>query len=424
MATGKITKRTVDASEAGFLWDSELRGFGLRTTVSGSRSYIYQYRMGGRGHPAVRHTIGKHGSPWTPSTARDEASRLATLVRQGIDPKADQKSRQRASIDLAFDKYADRFLADYVSTEWKASYPFAEAIVRLHAKPVLGRRPLPTIGRLDITEVLDRLPPTKIALRRNVYAVLRRLFRWAVGRGDIDRSPFDGLEAPASAQSRDRTLTDDELRLVWNAADTLGRPFSNIIHLLIVTGQRREEVGALEWSELDRGNAVWTLPAERSKNGKAHIVPLSDKAVGIIDDVAGSKKWPAVGFVFTTTGKTAVSGYSRAKRRLDAKIEEMAAEGESEAVVRQWRVHDLRRTLATGLQRLGVRFEVTESVLNRVSGSRSGVAGVYQRHDWAAEKRDALARWAAHLDEITRDMNSNNATSNVVAISRPRAAGA
>jgi integrase len=407
MPTGRIIKRSVDAADPGFLWDQDLRGFGLKVTPAGARSYVYQYRMGGRETTARRYTIGTHGSPWTPTTAREEAERLALMVRKGIDPREDQRTRRRESVELAFRSYTERFLELYVRSEWPASYDFAESILRLHVVPVLGDKPLPNIGKSDVTDVLDRLPPKKPALKRNVYAVLRRLLRWAVGRGDLDRSPLEGFEAPPSVASRERVLSDVELALIWRASLSLGYPFGPLFQLLMITGQRREEVAALAWEELDRSSATWLLPAGRSKNGRSHIVPLGRTAVEVLDTVARGAQWPRRGFVFTTTGKTAVSGYSRAKRRLDQGIKLLQTESSTNfneiGPVPAWRVHDLRRTLATGLQRLGVRFEVTEAVLNHLSGARSGVAGVYQRHDWAEEKREALSKWSEALERLVSE---------------------
>jgi integrase len=197
-----------------------------------------------------------------------------------------------------------------------------------------------------------------------------------------------------------------ELALVWEAAGNLGEPFAAFYRALIYTGQRREEVAALPWDELSRSDAEWRLPASRAKNGAAHIVPLAPQMIALFDGIAGGKKWPRKGLVFTTTGKTPISGFSRAKLRLDKEMAVIEAKraadaGEDPQEVSLWRVHDLRRTLATGMQRLNVRLEVTEAVLNHVSGSRAGIVGVYQRHDWKDEKRSALAAWARHVDLIT-----------------------
>jgi len=236
----------------------------------------------------------------------------------------------------------------------------------------------------------------KTATRRNLYAVLRRLFRWAVNAGDIDRSPIEGMEAPPLPEQRDRVLSDQELYEVMIAADDLGYPFGPLVRLLIFTGQRIEELGSAHWREFDRKSSTWSIPRERAKNRNATDVPLSPAVIGQLDLLADGDKWPRKGLIFTTTGKTPVSGYSRAKQRLDKVLAKQAKESGAEGMA-AWRFHDLRRTLATGLQRLGVRFEVTEAILNHVSGSRSGVAGVYQRHDWKVEKRAALDAWASHV---------------------------
>ena len=249
--------------------------------------------------------------------------------------------------------------------------------------------------------MLDRLSD-RPAVQRHSFAALRKLFRWAVSRGDIDRSPMEGMAQPSGVPSRDRVLDDTELALAWQAAAGLSKPFDAFFRLLILTGQRRDEVASLRWSELDRDGAEWCLPASRTKNGVSHIVPLSPMAKALLDDVAGKGEWPRKGFVLSTTGKTPISGFSKAKGKLDASITVLEIES-SEQQERErrdippWRTHDIRRTVATGLQRLGVRLEVTEAVLNHVSGSRSGIVGVYQRHDWKAEKRAALEAWAEHV---------------------------
>lgn len=267
------------------------------------------------------------------------------------------------------------------------------------------------ITRADISGLMDRMSE-KPASRRNAFAALRRMFRWAVNRGDLDVSPLRDMESPAAPASRDRVLTDQELALAWRASAGLGYPFGPFVRLLILTGQRREEVAGLDWSELDREKALWTLPARRAKNDVVHDVPLSPAAVEQFDAIArenrasgGSAAWPRKGFVFSTTGQTRVSGFSAAKKRLDNLALSLGGNsGTPEAAWGPtWRFHDLRRTFATGLQRLGVRFEVTEAVLNHVSGSRSGVAGVYQRHHWSGEKRAALEGWAEHVAALTQN---------------------
>jgi integrase len=227
---------------------------------------------------------------------------------------------------------------------------------------------------------------------------------------------------------RDRVLSYDEIKLVWQAFDTIGWPFGPICKLLLLTGARRDEIGALRWREIDltplkvetaavEGEGLLVnelsglrvlLPRERVKNKRGHIIPLSDDAAEIfktLPHVEGKE-----GFVFTTTGKTPVSGFSRAKVKIDRAIlralqEQAKLRGEDPDKVSplpHWILHDLRRTVATNLQKLGVRLEVTESVLNHISGSRGGIVGVYQRHEYASEKRHALDHWAKRLAVIVR----------------------
>lgn len=396
MASGKITKRTVDALIAsrseGFLWDDGIKGFGAKITKSGAVSYILQFRMGGREASTRRYTIGSHGSPWTPATAREEAQRLFLLIAQGIDPVEVEKQRRREAVDLAFSNYAERFERSCVGRGWKV---LVARSFRIHVKPVLGSKPLPKITRSDVVAVFDRMPDCQVANRRNVFAVLRRMFRWAVSRGDIDRSPMEGMETPPAVKARDRWLSDQELARIWEHAPKTHPCFGPIVRLLIVTGQRREEVSSLSWEELEQFERMWTLPGDRAKNGEPNRIPLNELAVAVLDAVAGKSTWPRRGKVFSTSTGGGFTGYHKGKEKLDR----MVAEDGGDPIA-PWRLHDLRRTLATGFQRLGVRFEVTEAVLNHVGGSRAGVAGIYQRHDWKAEKREALDLWNNHVVSI------------------------
>jgi len=396
MATGRITKRTLDAlllaAVDGFLWDEDLRGFGLKTTSRGAASYVVQYRMGGREAKTRRYTIGTHGSPWTPATAREEASRILLLVAQGIDPVESDKQRRREAVDLAFSNYADRFAGSCKGKGWKT---LVTRSFSLHIKPRLRDKALPTITRTDVVDVFDHMPVEQVANRRNVFAVLRRLFKWAVSRGDIERSPMEGMETPPPVKPRERWLSDEELRRVWHQALKCHRCFGPIVRLLIVTGQRREEIAGLHREELDRDQRELKLSGDRTKNGEPTSIPLNDLAMTELDRVARGERWPRHGRVFPTSSGAGFTAYAKEKKRLDKLI---SVDGGDP--LPPWRLHDLRRTLATGFQRLGVRFEVTEAVLNHVGSSRSGVAGIYQRHDWRDEKREALSMWDDHMMAI------------------------
>lgn len=393
MATGKICKRTVDSLELGsktqFLWDSDLKGFGVKVTPSGSITYLIQFRMGGREAKTRRYTIGSHGSPWTPTTARTEAERLLVIAAQGVDPVDAKKQRRREAVDLAFRNYAAHFERTCNGEGWAK---MVARIIRLHLEPIFRDKPITRIVRRDIVAVLDNMPPEQVANRRNAFAVMRRLFRWAVSRGDLDRSPMEGMETPPAVRPRDRWLSDHELMYIWKTTPR-GHPcFGPIVRLLITTGQRREEVSGMSWEELSRGDSVWTLPSARSKNKEPNFVPLNDLALAELDKMAGGQIWPRKGLVFPTSTGRRFSGFHKGKIAIDNAIETVRGEP-----LAPWRLHDLRRTLATNFQRLGVRFEVTEAVLNHVGAARAGVAGIYQRHNWKEEKREALDAWNEHL---------------------------
>jgi integrase len=258
-----------------------------------------------------------------------------------------------------------------------------------------GTRRIGDITDTDIIEVLDRVSGYAPILANRLHAVLSGLFTWARKKRLVAANPCAGLDRPAEERSRDRVLDDKELRKVWLAAGELGHPYAGVVRLLILTGQRRNEIAEARWSEIDLEERALHLPKERTKNGRAHDVPLSAQALAV---VAGLPRLVDADLVFTINRKP-ITGFSRMKERLDE------ASG-----VADWTLHDLRRTVASGLQRLGVRLEVTEAVLNHRSGSMAGIVGVYQRHDYASEKRDALQRWADYVDALVSGQKANVVT--------------
>jgi integrase len=223
---------------------------------------------------------------------------------------------------------------------------------------------------------MSRKGSTAMAARTAAYG--KAAYSWAVKRGTLSTNPFVNLPVTPT-ERRERVLTDDELAAIWLATDDAG-PFNGIVRLLLLTGQRRAEVAGMTWAELSDDLAMWTIPANRAKNGATHIVPLSEPSQTLLRGVH-----KVSGLVFPGL-RGPFNGWSKAKASLDGK-----------SAVADWRLHDLRRTMATGLQRLGVRLEVTEQVLGHVSGTRAGIVGVYQRHDFALEKRAALQAWGAHV---------------------------
>ena len=417
MPTISITKRTVDAAaplaaDDGSLrrtiyFDRALPGFGLLVTPNGSKSFVVQYRAGhGRAAPTRRLTLGSFGA-LTPDEARAEAKRILADAARGMDPAAERAHRRRGGA-------SGRDLAAVIE-EWlrrdqakNRSRDGVERIMRREVLPALGSRTIEEIRKRDlitiIESVVDRGSPV---MANRVLAHIKRLFRWAAGRDLIEIDPAAHIEKPTPVRNRDRVLTDGELSAVWRAAATMGPPFGAGVQMLIATGARREEVFALEHTELAADAACIRLPAGRSKTNEPRIIPLSPLAMSVLG------RLHAVGpFVVSSRGDKPFSNISNNKVRLDELIARQRAAarlgrelspdeppGAADALP-PWRLHDLRRTVATGLQRLGVRLEVIEAVLGHVSGSRSGIVAVYQRHKFESEAREALGAWGAHVQRL------------------------
>jgi len=433
MATGKISKRTVEAiplpspGKREHLWDETLKGFGVMVTDKGVRSYLVQYRIGGRGNPTRRVTIGKHGSPWTADKARDRAAELLEQVRRKIDPfdaaqqqvadaklAKDEAEKARAvASSLAFGMIADRYIqkgtfskktGERIKT-WKQY----EAIVDNDLRPKFGSTALTAISAADISELLDELGERAPTAARMGYVVLSNIFNFAVEKEKRHfkkaDNPMGEVESPPTAGQRDRHLSDDELRLAWHAAGTLGWPWCEIYRLLILTGQRRSEVAHIPWSELNLAERTWIIPGARTKNGEPTLVPLSDSALEIFSGLPRIKNDHDL--VFPSTVGTPLSAFTDNKSRLDAAMlvrarqeAEETAEDPKEVSLKHFRIHDLRRTASVGMQRLKVPREVVDEVLNHKTGTRSGITGVYQVYRYQAEKMDALQRWDGLVNGI------------------------
>lgn len=427
MATAKLSKRTIDATHPGakdiFVWDDDMAGFGLKVTSAGAKVFLYQYRLGGRGTKTRRWTIGRFGAPWTADKARDEAKRLAQLVDQGIDPMDALKRQRRVEATLGFKAYVETFTDGYLKAEWGDSWPQAKRQLEMHVIPHLGDSPLPTIGADQLNPVLDALIG-RPALRRNVWAVMSKLFAWAEKRDDIDKSPMAKMAAPPAAKARKRILSPDELVAVWRASYQLEHPRGALVRLLMITLQRRSEVAEMPWSELKKDTDVWHLPGERAKNDQDHIVPLSDLAR---EEVA-ALGWKRRGLALPcSTGSTPVSNFSDMKAGLDRAMKpilqemaDMRADAESEPrhemEWQPWRLHDLRRTGTTNLQALGFPIEVTERVINHHQGGETaGIRGVYNLYEYLPEKTRALQAWADHLRHL---VTGASPTSNVIPLAK------
>jgi integrase len=419
----KLTALSVDTLKpAGYRQEILDRdGLYLIVQPSGVKSWALRYRRKSDGK-AVKHTVGSYPMI-SLKDARSKATELRAEIERGADPHGDKVTARRraAEVDDSFEAVVRRYIADHQfrhnrSWEWTARLlglmvdgaaapkqcpPLAvirdgSLDPRGHHRTSLvdrwGARRIGDITDADIVEVLDRISSHAPITANRVHAVLSAFFGWAKGKRLVSSNPCADLGRPAQERSRDRVLDDKELRKIWIATGELGHPHTGIVRLLILTGQRRNEIAGLRWSEIDLEERALHLPGARTKNARAHDVSLSAQALAL---VAGLPRLVDADHVFTVRRKPVVN-FSHMKERLDA------ASG-----VTDWTLHDLRRTVASGLQRLGVRLEVTEAVLNHRSGSTAGIVGVYQRHDYADEKRDALARWADYVDALVSGKKAN-----------------
>jgi integrase len=373
-------------------------GGGLYLTVrpNGSKSFNLRYRFCGK---ARNLTLGL--SAVGLATARELAREALVELARGNDPGA-AKQERKAALRIAANESGD--LVETIVEE------FIEAHVKRNLKPSTRRevgrllrketaswrgRSIGDIGPQDIHRLLDAVIARGATVAANrIFAALRRMFRWAKERRIISSSPCDDIRAPTSerGRARERALDDGELRLTWKAAETLGLPFGPMVQLLILTGQRRAEVAGMRWNELDLNAGIWTIPPARSKNHRQHEVPLAPGAAEILRSLP---RFEGSEFVLSA-GNTPPSGFSRGKARLDYAIARL---NEGEPIL-PWIIHDIRRSVASSLARLGINLPVIEKVLNHVSGSFGGIAGVYQRHGFEAEKRHALDSWARHVEAL------------------------
>ena len=292
--------------------------------------------------------------------------------------------RQRVEYGLGSDLFsavAAEFVERHAKRNTRASSAHqTEQWLAKEVLPKWGNKRIQDITKRDVLDLLDGIVDRGGGLSANrVLAAIRKLFNWAVQRGIITASPAAGIKAPLAEQSRDRVLSDDEIRWLWLACDKARYPFGSMAKLLLLTGQRRNEVSGMTWDELDLDKALWTIPGGRTKNDEAHEVPLSDAALSVIASLPRIKS--DKGYLFTTNAETHVSGYSRAKAMLDKAMLEIARAGAwPDVEIPRWTLHDLRRTAVSGMARLGIALPVIEKVVNHSSGSFAGIVGVYQRH--------------------------------------------
>jgi integrase len=346
------------------IFDAGYPGFALRVSYGGGKSWVYFYRIGGR---LRRRSLGTY-----PAVTLAEARQLWRDAKHQVSLGRDP-GWQRAS-DLNFESVAREWLKRDQAD--KKSLKEVTRIVEKELIPEWGQRSIRDIRRHDILVLSDRIADRGAAtMARRVLAYVHRLFRWAKSRDLIESNPATDLPKPGREVARDRVLTDAELATVWKIADEISWPSGRAVQLLILTGARRAEIGELKWSEI-HGNTI-KLSSARTKNAEAHEIPLSEQALDVLSRmprIAGSE------YVF---GNPLRSGaWSNAKVKFSA------------AKIQTWRIHDLRRTVSTGMNELGTEPHIVEAVLGHTV---KGVAGVYNRAKYEAAKRAALEAWGAHI---------------------------
>jgi integrase len=350
------------------IFDLGYPGLALRVGHGGAKSFELFYRIDGK---LKRQGLGR----WPEvslSRARDTWRKTREAIAKGERP---------AGMHAApfFESVVEEWLKRDQAKNKPSSFYQVTRAVENDLLPAWRGRTVDKIGKADVIALLDAIEDRGApAMARLVARYVRRFFRWCIERDLIKADPTQGLPRGGNGKSRDRVLSDDELRSVWRAAESIGM-FGSALRLLILTGARREEVTQLGWSEID-GDTI-RLEGGRTKNGEPHDIPLSAPARELLSGL------PHIGdFVFTVDGEKPIRGWSQAKAKLD-----------TELGIPNWRIHDLRRTCATGMQKLGIQLQVTEAILGHTAGSRGGIVGVYQRHSYAAEKRAALEAWGAHV---------------------------
>jgi integrase len=373
MAKGKINISTVQALQPGqTIWDTAVTGFGARRQLS-AISYVVKYRHQGRQRFV---TIGLHGR-LTPDQARKEARRLFGLIASGSDPRAAK------AVGETVGKVVEDYLRHAAKVQRPKSFLETQRHLRVKWAP-LHSMAVAEVRRRDVAERVAQMAEAngQVTAAR-ARTALSAMFNWAIREGlEITANPVLGTNRPAEPPSRERVLSDAELCAIWNGCN--GDDYGRIVRLLMLTGQRRMEVGGMQWAEIDLERRLWIIPGARTKNHREHRLPLSGLAVAILGQ-------PNDGAVFDRHWN-----WTRAKDALDARS------------IADWRLHDLRRTAATAMaDRLGVLPHVIEAVLNHVSGHRAGVAGVYNRARYEAEMRTALDKWSAHIEGIISGFSNN-----------------
>lgn len=399
MARMKLTAAAVDRirpppSGQDEYFDELLPSFGLRVSHSGTKAWIVMRRVEGR---LVRFTVGRHPTVGL-AEARKQAQEIIRLALEGIDPREAADARRRQGLrerENTFCRAAEEFISKHAEPNLRTS------TTREYRRVLFGNdtaawreRPLASITRRDVIELIDAIDRRGARTAASLTcAYLRAFFNWCLDREMLEQSPLQRLRLNRKKVSRARVLSPAELRSIWQAADEEPGVFGPIYKVLMLTGQRRKEVAGMTWDELrdlETDRAIWQIPASRTKNKLVHLVPLAPQVSTLLREQPRT-----AALVFPGGTANPVSGFSKVKRRVDARIRQSIPSGSGSGIT-PWRLHDLRRTMITSMNEdLGVAPHIVEAVVNHITGpAKAGVAGVYNRAKYLDERRIALTRWA------------------------------
>jgi integrase len=393
--------------------DGEVPGLKARVMPSGERSFVLVARYPASRNP-TRRSLGSYGE-LTIAEARNKARTWRELLRKGIDPAAAEHAQRQQELRRqknSFAAVAEEFIRRHVSKTRKAA--IVERELRREFVDRWGERPITDITQHDVVAVIDAAVDRDAPYQaHNLLGHVRTLFNWAIARGiyGLDRSPCDRMRPAAvigKKLARQRILNDDEIRSLWAACDAVGYPYGPLFRLLLITGQRKSEVAEAQWSEFDLDKKLWTIPATRMKADAPHVVPLSAAAIAVLCDLPRFKSGEL--FLFSTTfGKKPVSGFSKAKTRLDRvmleKLHRLA--GHKHAKIESFVIHDIRRTVRTGLSALPIPDLVRELV---IAHTKPGLHKVYDQFGYLDAKAHALDLWAGRLRDIITPPPANVVT--------------
>ena len=400
----KFTQNVVAAARCpegrkdALIFDGTLPGFGLRLTSTGSKYFLVQYRTASGSR---RMTLGRFGA-LTVDQARKLAQTALGEAAAGRDPLQAKRAAGHAEVAahaaarsaITFEKLTENWLKAH-QTERRPSYLSSVAGSLRRNFSSLLKQKADAITVQDVVSVLDLIVDEvgPIAANRGL-SYGRAVYGWAVKRRSLKENPFAGLKAPSRENSRERVLTDDELGVIWRATSKVKWPGGPFVRFLMCTLARRDEVAQMRWAEISGDSGTWTLPSNRSKNRKAHTVHLSEESHEILASLPRLDNSP---FVFSKTGKKGVSGFSKFKIAIDNAIA-----AETGVSLAPWRFHDFRRSGVTWLAQAGFDPHIADRLLNHIQGSLSGVAEIYQRHEFKAERAKALEAWAKHISTSGR----------------------